>query len=305
LSQRKLERTSGYGKPSQSISVDAADSGAARALAVALPPAFVDRAQLGSYDETRKTEREVAAMQANLKTGQETSTRSSVPVGVLSIALALSGASALCAPLAVTPAGTLTDSLAPYPITMAWDFGLDRSYQVTALDFYSNGLPYADSHQVGLWSAEAATGYPIGTLIATVTFSAGTSGIANGPYRSLPISPIMLNPGHYEVGAFVSGGTGSSDPYLFGQSSYSLLPGITFVGGHVDTGGAFTYPGGSFFVSGNFAANFEGTAAPVPEPGIAALLLWGLIGLAAMGGKPIALSSCRRTCETAPTPHRP
>jgi len=187
--------------------------------------------------------------------------------------------------LAVTPAGTLVPSQTPYDLTTAWDFGLDRNYRVTALDFFSDGSPYADSHQVGLWSAEAATGYPVGTLIATATFSAGTPGSANGVYRSLAIGPVVLAPGHYEVGVFVPGGKVDSDPYLFSQSSYSLLPGITFVGGHVDTSGIFKYPGGSNFVSGNFAANFEGSPAPVPEPAAAWLLVTGLAGLAVAGRK--------------------
>jgi hypothetical protein len=235
--------------------------------------------------KSRQLERETTAMKMNFNTARGTFVRLALPTGALAVALVFSGAPALGAPLAVTPAGTITDSLAPYDITTAWDFGLDRSYVVTALDFYSNGSPYLNSHQVGIWSAEAATGYPIGTLLATVTFSAGTSGTANGVYRSLSISPIVLNPGHYEVGVFVAGGTANSDPYLFGQSSYSLLPGITFGGGHVDTSGSFTYPGGTFFVSGNFAANFEGVAASVPEPSNALMLLSGLIGLAAFGRK--------------------
>jgi len=224
-------------------------------------------------------------MNSNLASKHGAASRLFFPAGALSLALVLSSAPALGASLAVTPAGAITGTLAPYDLTTAWDFGLDRSYRVTALDFYSNGSPYLNSHQVGIWSAEAATGYPIGTLLATVTFSAGTSGTANGVYRSLPISPIVLHPGHYEVGVFVAGGTATADPYLFGQSSYSLLPGITFGGGHVDTSGSFTYPGGTFFVSGNFAANFEGVAAPVPEPGKASLLLSGLIGLAVISRK--------------------
>jgi hypothetical protein len=221
-------------------------------------------------------------MKMKLNTGHGLLPRLAVSSVALSIALVLSSAQVRGATLAVTPAGTITDSLAPYDITIAWDFGLDRSYQVTALDFYSNGSPYANSHQVGIWSAEAATGFPVGTLLATVTFSAGVSGTANGVYRSLPISPVVLNPGHYEVGVFVAGGGGASDPYLFSQSSYSLLPGITFGGGHVDTTGSFTYPGESFFVSGNFAANFEGVASSVPEAGKASFLVSGLIGLVAV-----------------------
>jgi len=191
--------------------------------------------------------------------------------GVLSLSVFLAGGSAFGSPLAVTPSGALTDGQFPYSVTTAWDFGLDRSYQVTALDFYTNGSPYVDSHQVGIWAASVGTGYPIGTLLATVTFAAGTPGTLNGVYRSLPISPIVLSPGAYEVGVLVQG---YADPYLVSQTSYTLLPGISFGGGHVDTSGVFTYPGGSNFVTGNFAANFEGQA--VPEPATIAELGFGL-----------------------------
>ena len=221
-------------------------------------------------------------MKPYLTTGSGTIARVAVSTSILFLALGFAGESALGSALAVTPAGTIIDTKAPYDITTAWDFRLDRRYQVTALDLYSDGSPYLDSHQVGIWSAEAATGYPIGTLLATVTFSAGSSGAVNGLYRSLAISPIFLNPGSYEVGVFMAG---NSDRYLYSQDSFSLLPGITFTGGHVDTSGSFKYPGGSNFVSGNFAANFEGVAAQVPEPAGAWLLLCGLAGLAVASRK--------------------
>jgi hypothetical protein len=200
---------------------------------------------------------------------------------LLSLTVFLATGSAFGASLALTPSGTIIDSLAPYPITIGWEFGLDRSYQVTALDFYTNGSPYFDSHQVGIWADSVETGYPIGTLLATVTFAAGTPGTLSGVYRSLPVSPIVLSPGYYEVGVFVQGGGGAanSDPYLYSQTSYTLLPGILVGGGHVDTSGSFTYPGASNFGSPTFAANFEGIA--VPEPGTALLGTMGVLGLAA------------------------
>jgi hypothetical protein len=195
---------------------------------------------------------------------------------LLSLTVFLATGSAFGASLALTPSGTITDSLAPYPITVSWEFGLDRSYQVTALDFYTNGSPYFDSHQVGIWADSPETGYPIGTLLATVTFAAGTPGTLNGVYRSLPVSPIVLSPGHYEVGVFVQG---YSDPYLYTATSYTLLPGILAGGGHVDTSGSFTYPGASNFGNPIFSANFE--AVPVPEPGETLLATLGVLGLAA------------------------
>jgi hypothetical protein len=224
---------------------------------------------------------ESTGMKPELIAARTAGAKFAATTGLLALTLFLACGQALGSALAVTPSGTIVESPEPYPLTTAWDFAIDRPYQVTALDLYSNGSPYVSSHQVGIWSTEAATGYPVGTLIATVTFAAGTSGTANGLYRSLAIDPIVLNPGHYEVGVLLFSGDGA-DPYPASQTSFSLLPGFTVNGGHVETSGVFTYPGGTFFTSAYFAANLEATAAPVPLPASAWLLFAGLLGLIAV-----------------------
>lgn len=77
------------------------------------------------------------------------------------------------------------------------------------------------------------------------------------PFPVIPHHPIVLAQALIQVGVLLQP---NSDPYLFSQTSYTLLPGITFKGGHVDTTGVFTCPDGANFVSGNFAANLEAQA---------------------------------------------
>jgi len=108
--------------------------------------------------------------------------------------------------------------------TIWWRFGhqADGGVRGNRARSYITG-PYILNEQVGLWAASLDTGYAIGTLLATVTFSAATPGTANGFYHSLAISPLDLSPGAYEVGVFLETG---SDPYL----TYSVKAGCFYWG---------------------------------------------------------------------------
>ena len=193
------------------------------------------------------------------------------------VTLFLAATPTFAGPLAVVPAGTIVGGGVPYALTTAWDFMLTQSYQVTALDLYNDGTPYANIDPVGLWAASTQTGYAIGTLLATVTFGPSAQGTTNGLFHSLPITPIVLGPGAYEVGVLLQPG---SDKYIFSQSSYTLLPGIVYNSvGHVDTSGVFKYPGGSNASTGFFAANFEAqpVSSPTPEPSSLVLMSCGCL----------------------------
>ena len=168
---------------------------------------------------------------------------------------------------------SISDSLAPYDITSAWDFQLTQSFQVTALGYYDSGSAggLLTSHQVGLWKND-------GTLLVSATIPAGTAASLIGSYRYVPITSIILAPGFYEVGGFVPGGL---DKYVY-DATGTTQPGILYYVSHVATG-SFAFPGGQFLVSTKeFTANFEthpvvNTA--VPEPNTAALISTGVAGL--------------------------
>jgi hypothetical protein len=166
---------------------------------------------------------------------------------------------------------SITDSLAPYDLTSAWDFQITQSFRVTALDYYDSGTPggLLTSHQVGLWTSN-------GVLLASVTIPAGTAAPQIGDYRSEAITPIILTPGFYEVGGFVPG---SSDKYVI-DATGNTLSGILYQESHVATG-AFAFAGSQNLISGKeITANFEASAvSDVPEPGTAGLLFAGIVGL--------------------------
>ena len=154
---------------------------------------------------------------------------------------------------------SITNSVAPYDLTSAWDFQITQSFRVTALDFYDSGAANGllTSHEVGLWTSN-------GVLLASVTIPAGTAAPLIGNYRYEAITPIILPPGFYEVGGFVSG---SSDKYVI-DANGTTLPGILYQESHVATG-AFAFAGSQNLISGKqITANFEVSAVvDVPEPG--------------------------------------
>ena len=163
----------------------------------------------------------------------------------------------------------ISDSLAPYDITSGWDFQLTTSFRITALDYYDSGAAggLLTNHEVALWTSG-------GALLATATVPAGSSAPLIGSYRSVAIPPIILPPGFYEVGAFV---TGYSDKYVY-DSMGSTLPGIFYYESHVAVG-PFAFPGSQNLVSTReITANFEAVAV-VPEPQTATLLIAGLIAV--------------------------
>jgi len=185
---------------------------------------------------------------------------------------------------------SITDSLAPYDITSGWDFMVTTNFQVTALDYYDSGAAggLLTSHLVALWTYD-------GTLISSATIPAGTAAPLIGNYRSVAITPIVLPPGYYEIGAFVPG---HLDNYVY-DATGTTQTGILYSGSHVATG-PFTFPGSHNQSSTKeITANFEGSivvGSPISLPlfielrGTNAVLSWNQAGSNAVLQTAVAIS---------------
>lgn len=193
-------------------------------------------------------------------------------VSGLVLTLVLAVAPAAAGTLAIDFSNTTGQPLSNPPLTLGWAFEVNSPVSVTWLSFFDSdqdGL--AESHPVGLWSAA-------GTLLVSATVEAGTATPLRDKFRAVPVTPTLLLPGAYRIGAlFLSG----NDPNMFPTftTDFSTAPEITFLRTASAVGAALTNPNPTFFTMGPgyFGPNFE--FQPVPEPG--SMTLVGAFGLLA------------------------
>ena len=164
--------------------------------------------------------------------------------------------------------------------TIGYDFTLTTSVTVTALGFFdANGASGpADSYPIGLW-------YGNHTLLASATVPAGAPPVLIDGFDFVSISPVVLAPGVYAIGAY--GLLISTDQFEFAESGSTTISGLT-LGAAVETiGTGLMYPWWteSFATQGYFGPDFLVAApADAPEPStlsLAALAL-GLIAYYSM-----------------------
>lgn len=185
---------------------------------------------------------------------------------------------------AVTFSGTPSLSGTAFYSTRGYMFGVTtpglRATHLGVFDLGADGL--ADSHLVGLWT-------PDGTLLASATVSAGTSGLLQDSMRYVDIPDLALAVGNYVVAAVYE--EDSADPQAFGGPlELSTAAGISFIESRVGSccipdilpfpgqtlAGGFGFFGGTLMVDDGIS--------PVPEPSTSALLLAAL-GALAMSGR--------------------
>lgn len=164
------------------------------------------------------------------------------------------------APWAISPAGTA-----------GWKFTVLSPIKIDGLaifDYLADGL--GRPHDVGLWDSG-------GSLLASATVTSASMPLASasshGDWLVESISPVVLAPGGYAVGAFFFD-LDFTDPFLANATAVTI-PQVAF-GGNAAAAG-WQSPSARFptLDDGLFGASF--TAVPVPEPSTELLLAIGLL----------------------------
>jgi hypothetical protein len=149
----------------------------------------------------------------------------------------------------------------PADFTLGWVFTLNATVRADGLGIWdeaASGLN--NSHTAGLWTAG-------GTLVASVPVVTGTSVSStspNGEWRFESISPIVLGPGNYVIGATYV--TGDSD-LVRHSTTESTSPEINFVEDRQCPGGCsgLTLPTQTIGFSAFFGPNLRLTAADLSD----------------------------------------
>lgn len=173
------------------------------------------------------------------------------------------------------PAVTFDDTTTPYILvnpsfTLGWQFTTTQAIDVTALGIFDSGQDgLVDSYPIGIWNGS-------GTLVASAVVASGTVDPLTNQFRYAAITPVLLNPGTYNIGALFTTG---DDPLFFANfiapTNFATDALITFdqgqyVGGPTLADPTSANPGSP----GYFGPDFLLTA--VPEPASITLLSAGL-----------------------------
>jgi hypothetical protein len=172
--------------------------------------------------------------------------------------------------------------------TWGWQFTPSEDILVEALGFWDQGADgFGSAHEVGIWNTSQ-------TLLASVTFNAGTGSALEGPsmnngagrFRFEDISTLSL----IANTQYVIGGTAGSDLFYFASNSVSLasiLAGFPTSGNErvSDAGTGFAYPNrGPHNRRGYYGPNFlYSTPSAIPVPAAVWLFGTALFGLVGFG----------------------
>ncbi|WP_417319476.1 DUF4082 domain-containing protein [Emcibacter sp.] len=161
--------------------------------------------------------------------------------------------------------------------TLGWEFTANTDISVTSLgqfDFEGDGL--SNDADIAIWESN-------GTLVASTTIAAGTSGTLIDYFRYVDISPVLLSAGQsYIIASYIANDQALD---LGNGAIFTVDPAITVLNDRFDFANSLVFPTeinslGAF--DGWFGPNFQFTTQQVSEPGMLALLGLSLTGFAAL-----------------------
>ena len=163
------------------------------------------------------------------------------------------------------------------PATLGYVFSVKSGFEVTSLGWFDDCLNgFVDPHTVELFDTSS------GTLLTSLTLSAGTVDPLTGSFRYHAVTPVTLTPG---VTYLLAGTTGNDDAYTENDDVCGFTINPNFIvpanaGLFVDntTTPEFTYPYGHYSDYMTYAGpNLDGVA--TPEPASLLLFAAGCAGL--------------------------
>jgi hypothetical protein len=164
-------------------------------------------------------------------------------------------------------------TFAPLDITAGWAFSLTAPIFLTDLGIWdgpndngSVGDGLAQSHPITIWTDS-------GVFVTSAIVPAG-GGMLVGDFRYVSIASLFLPAGDYVIAAFYEGE--GPDPLISNADTVTTASGVTYSDSRSASGNGFPSFDSGDRPNSYFGPNFQFTT--VPEPGLTALLMLGLVG---------------------------
>lgn len=167
-----------------------------------------------------------------------------------------------------------SDIYATFDLTAGWRFSLSEPVLVTMLGMYDTGSDgLVESHNVAIWDDSGSN------ILAQVTVPSNFMPGQDWYWEALPGGPVLLSPGTYVIGVYVS--NGSPDGAIYAATSVTTDPRVTYLENRITAGWGYPWHNAGLDEKSYFGPNFRFDPVPVPEPSL--IQLPALLGMAGMG----------------------